>query len=291
MNHSIRLALYFAITISIAAQADEPPKKALTPAQQFQALTKEFNAAAYGLHQAKTDDDRAKVAELGAAVSPRCLELAEKYPTDPIALPALTQVVMQEVWLQNNTTHPARRNNDLEAKALAHILRDHLKSDKLGEACWRASGGFSKDGENFLRTVLEKSPHKEVQGTACLRLAMFLNGRLQRLEILQSRPEMANRYEDWFGKEYLEQLRRQDRAQAMKEVESLFERVVEKYSDVKMPYGEAMGPRAKIELNDIRFLSVGKEAPDIDSVDEDGKRFKLSDYRGKVVLLYFWSEY
>ncbi|MCH7725812.1 MAG: redoxin domain-containing protein [Planctomycetes bacterium] len=25
--------------------------------------------------------------------------------------------------------------------------------------------------------------------------------------------------------------------------------------------------------------------------DQDGKQFKLSDYRGNVVLLYFWSEF
>ena len=39
----------------------------------------------------------------------------------------------------------------------------------------------------------------------------------------------------------------------------------------------------------IRHLAVGKEAPDIDGPDQDGVRFKLSDYRGKVVLLYFWQ--
>ena len=43
-------------------------------------------------------------------------------------------------------------------------------------------------------------------------------------------------------------------------------------------------------LHEIRHLSVGKEAPDIEGEDQDGKRFKLSDYRGKVVLLDFWSE-
>jgi peroxiredoxin len=32
-------------------------------------------------------------------------------------------------------------------------------------------------------------------------------------------------------------------------------------------------------------------APDIEGEDQDGVRFKLSDYRGKVVLLDFWSEY
>jgi len=38
-------------------------------------------------------------------------------------------------------------------------------------------------------------------------------------------------------------------------------------------------------------LAVGKEAQDIEGADQDGKRFKLSDYRGKVVLLYFWQEF
>jgi cytochrome oxidase Cu insertion factor (SCO1/SenC/PrrC family) len=31
-----------------------------------------------------------------------------------------------------------------------------------------------------------------------------------------------------------------------------------------------------------------KPAPDIVATDQDGKEFKLSDYRGKVVLLDFW---
>jgi peroxiredoxin Q/BCP len=38
-------------------------------------------------------------------------------------------------------------------------------------------------------------------------------------------------------------------------------------------------------------LAVGQEAPDIEGVDQDGQPLRLSDYRGKVVLLYFWSEF
>jgi hypothetical protein len=34
---------------------------------------------------------------------------------------------------------------------------------------------------------------------------------------------------------------------------------------------------------------VGSPAPDLDGEDFDGKRFKLSDYRGKVVVLTFWA--
>jgi cytochrome oxidase Cu insertion factor (SCO1/SenC/PrrC family) len=53
--------------------------------------------------------------------------------------------------------------------------------------------------------------------------------------------------------------------------------------------GATVVERAKAELFAIHNLSVGSEAPDIEGQDQDGKRFKLSDYRGKVVLLDFWS--
>ena len=46
------------------------------------------------------------------------------------------------------------------------------------------------------------------------------------------------------------------------------------------------GP-AKSELDRLRRLSIGKPAPEIDGVDLDGRPMKLSEYRGKVVVLYF----
>jgi cytochrome oxidase Cu insertion factor (SCO1/SenC/PrrC family) len=35
---------------------------------------------------------------------------------------------------------------------------------------------------------------------------------------------------------------------------------------------------------------VGRPAPEIEGVDADGRAFRLSDYRGRVVLLHFWRE-
>lgn len=37
-------------------------------------------------------------------------------------------------------------------------------------------------------------------------------------------------------------------------------------------------------------LRIGNLAPEIEGEDSDGNRFKLSDYRGKVVVLDFWAE-
>lgn len=38
-------------------------------------------------------------------------------------------------------------------------------------------------------------------------------------------------------------------------------------------------------------IALGKPAPEIDGKDIDGKTFRLSDHRGKVVLLTFWGDW
>ena len=80
-------------------------------------------------------------------------------------------------------------------------------------------------------------------------------------------------------------------AQVVKEIEALFEQAIERYADVKVPFGGTVGDAAESELYEIRHLAIGMPVLEIEGEDQDGQRFKLSDYRGKVVLLYFWSEY
>ena len=56
----------------------------------------------------------------------------------------------------------------------------------------------------------------------------------------------------------------------------------------------ALPDKAAAELTRIKNLpnlKVGKTAPEIVGEDIDGKQFKLSDYRGKVVLLDFWGHW
>jgi hypothetical protein len=193
----------------------------------------------------------------------------------------------------NGTPWPVELVGEDKARdrALALLQRDHVRSDKLGPTCLRLSFGYCKEYETFLRAVLEKNPQKEVRGAACLGLAHFLNGRLQRLDLIKGQPQPTREFADLFGKDYLEDLQRQDRATAAREVEALFEQAVEKYGDVMVPGSSStVGEKAGAELFEIRHLRVGKEAPDIEGQDQDGKPLKLSDYRGKVVLLDFWSQ-
>jgi len=42
-------------------------------------------------------------------------------------------------------------------------------------------------------------------------------------------------------------------------------------------------------VQDEGGLAVNIKAPAFSAIDQDGKKFKLSDYRGKVVVLDFWG--
>jgi hypothetical protein len=260
------------------------------PAEQYKVLLKQYQEASSG--GAPSDEERMKligrVYKFRSALALKFVELAENNPKDPIALDAL----MQAVWQVNGTPWPIEIAGEEPArpKAFALLQRDYIQSDRLGPVCQRISYGFCKEYETFLRMVLEKNPHKGVQAMACLALGHFLNNRLQRLELIKERPDLAKEFAGLFDKDYLEDLQRQVGPKAAKEAESFLERAVDKFGDVKIPDDGVVGDKAKAELFEMRHLCVGKEAPDIEGVDQDGHKFKISDYRGKVVLLDFWHQ-
>jgi hypothetical protein len=265
-----------------------PQDKPATPAEQYKALSKEYDKAPGKF----PENDAERLVYVGNiykhhfAVARKFLALAEKYPDDPIAFDALRQAV----WQVNNTPWPVEMVGEDVARPRAFELlqRDHLRSEKLGPLCQRISYGICKEYETFLRAVAAKSPLETVRATASLSLGRYLNNRLQRIDLCRERPDLAKRFGALYGKEYVADLLKQDRGKTVRELEAVFEQAAGKYGDVKLD-GETIADRAKAELFEIRHLSVGKEAQEIEGEDQGGKRFKLSDYRGKVVLLDFWS--
>jgi hypothetical protein len=90
--------------------------------------------------------------------------------------------------------------------------------------------------------------------------------------------------------EVLKHYKDSDPDKLLKEAEERLEQVIAKYRDVKSSRG-TFGAEAKAMLFEMRHLIVGKVAPEIEGEDIDGKRFKLSDYRGKIVVLDFWGNW
>ncbi|SIO60892.1 RNA polymerase sigma factor, sigma-70 family [Singulisphaera sp. GP187] len=61
--------------------------------------------------------------------------------------------------------------------------------------------------------------------------------------------------------------------------------------DALLARKRTLGEVALGHLDEMHNLAEGKPAPEIDGKDIDGRSLKLSDYRGKVVVLVFWGSW
>jgi len=68
-----------------------------------------------------------------------------------------------------------------------------------------------------------------------------------------------------------------------KEAKALLERVQKDFAQT--PYAK----RADGSLFEINSLQIGMKAPEIEGTDAEGKTIRLSQFRGKVVVLDFWG--
>jgi thiol-disulfide isomerase/thioredoxin len=189
---------------------------------------------------------------------------------------------------------------DLLAEALGDVRQRHLDDEGLvGELFLWLQNPWSTGpaGTQLLRTALERSKSRRVRSHVCLCLARSLRAWSEGAQALRLLPEKAraehrSRIEETDGAEFLQHLEAIDPNQLTREAGLLYERVVREYADV--PYAPYVGPRtlaeaAQAELLALRDVALGQMAPEIEGEDLAGKRLRLSDYRGRVVVVVFWG--
>lgn len=128
--------------------------------------------------------------------------------------------------------------------------------------------------ETHLRTALEKNKISAVRVAASFALASILQNKNEasQAEAIQLYQRVIEEADD-----------------AVKDWNRLVIDPKRRESIQHFPGKDSWVPPAQMELDEIRARGLGKIAPDILGVDLDGKPMKLSDYRGKVVLLDFWG--
>jgi thiol-disulfide isomerase/thioredoxin len=139
----------------------------------------------------------------------------------------------------------------------------------------------------------EKSTSRLVRGTSCLGLAKSY----QRLAVfirLSKDPISRKPLEEWHGAAMVAKFEDGDPEENDRRAETYFERVIAEFGDLKMPSPYNKAPFAELardELYELRHLGVGKVAPDLEGADVGGRKLRLGDYRGKVVVIVFWASW
>ncbi len=223
----------------------------------YQRACDEFDKA---YRAAKSDKEREQVLnELGRKSSAQShtegfRKLVQRYPDDPVALAALQWLFSREPYGQDT------------AAAVKSVGAELLRSDQIMPLCRSLSYYSSPPAIELLRSILKHNHHRAVQGQARFSLALGLKREGERCG--QTNPETASSLN--------------------REAERLLEEVLQSYGDVKIDQRN-LADAAAPELFELRNLAVGKAAPEIEGEDLDGKQFKLSEYRGKIVLVDFWG--
>ena len=186
--------------------------------------------------------------------------------------------------------------------ALTVLVQKHAEEssfvERIRSLTLRAT--HSDSNEQLLRTLLRVNLGPTVQGPALLGLAKLLHAQATLSRRLRgaSAAQLA-RYKRSYGAAYVDRVAKLDSNALVAAATAALERVIATYADIngevklngRIVVSGTLGGQAKPVLNEITQLSVGNVAPEITAEDLEGVPFKLSDYRGKVVMIDFWGHW
>jgi hypothetical protein len=146
----------------------------------------------------------------------------------------------------------------------ANVVKYHSASPKIKDLLPMI--GRSPKGEEYLETISQVNQDNNVKGVACFMLAESLNRKIDLEKNKEKKKELTTK------------------------TLAAFDRAIKDFGDV-IYLDSKLSEVAEAAQFSLKYLQVGLVVPDVDGPDMDGKSFKLSDYRGKVVLLDFWGHW
>lgn len=257
-----------ALTLTVglfAASGDDKkdPPKGSDREKRFKELEKKYDSEMGELFEkfgkaktgAEKDAIRTEAKELSVLTAERALKLAEENPKDDTALAAAV-FILQKIG-------PFAGDQPELGKALNLIADNHLNNPKTKDVLLTAPR-FGPPGEKLLAAASEKSTNKEVKGVALYVLGTIAAERIEELDDAK------------------------DVAEQTKKAIELLERAAKEAPNAKVGK-ETLAEMANAEIVSLKSTGIGNAAPDVTGVDLEGKKVKLSGYKGKVVLLDIWA--
>lgn len=148
------------------------------------------------------------------------------------------------------------RGQALSPEIFAALEEHHLDSSELSTVVLSLYSANSEEAQAFLSTVVEKSGVKEAQGSALYVQAMQM----------ERNPVKAEQYK------------------------AIVKKLNAEHADLEVR-GRKVAAMMKATVEAKEKLAIGKPAPEIIGKDVDGNEMKLSDYKGKIVVLDFWGDW
>ena len=160
-----------------------------------------------------------------------------------------------------------------ELKAAELIATNFADNAKLAQMVPQLAN-MGPGGEKLLSAIAEKATDKKAKGTALYFLAA---GKLESADY----PRTG------------EPLPADKQAAALKEAETALKTVAKDFGDVEIALRpnktETIAKAVEGQLFFLNNLTLGKKLPDVEVEGLDGKKVKISDYKGKVVVLDIWA--
>ncbi len=250
MRHG--LAAFFVLCAGLALRAQEKPPDFQA---QYDQLTAEFGAAQQEYYkpyqEAKTEEESQKI-QLDPAKDPR--KLFEPRFEELARQAKGTEVGCQcWVWVfSNDFDDPAALQRAFDA-----LGGEYVQSPAL-ERCVQMLGWYGEQigrdkADGLLEKLIAQSPHEAVRAAALFTQASMVFGNSD------------------------------SSADARQAARAKLERVQKEFAKTRY------AAQAEGLIFEADHLQIGMIAPDFEALDQDGKPWKLSDYRGKVVVVDFWG--
>lgn len=154
-------------------------------------------------------------------------------------------------WISSHS-----RGKELKPEIFAALEKHHLDHRELSEVILSFYGAKGENTQAFLATVVEKSNAQDSRGSALY---------IQAIQIERDTAKTT-------------------------QYKALVERLNTEHAGFEVR-GRKVGAMMKATLEAKEKLAIGKSAPEIIGKDVDGKEMKLSDYKGKIVVLDFWGDW
>jgi hypothetical protein len=302
----------------------EPVKKTKPdPAKELAAIEKDWLNAQQAFFQAyqkaKTGDERKQILKTRpdpVAFADRYLKLAEAHPDSQAALQALARVVSNAGGTPAATKALPMLKEKMAGLTdldLLHKTLTGLPGYGLGEIAPLVAQRVKKNLDHpqaaplllWISSATQYGGSNELNKLYNETIDLLMERFVDRQELAPIAVMLARDDDPAWAEKHLRRLLEENRSEIVKaeatfalaavvknkdeasqpEATKLFHSVIEN----KSPAYKNLQEQAKKELDDQKLRGIGKHFPEISGLDLDGKQFKLSDYKGKVVLIDFWG--